>query len=328
VAFFDAKPYDREYFSRQNSEGTVQITYFEAKLTAETVPLTRDFDAVCVFVNDSLDAEVLAQLKQNGVRLIALRCSGYNNVDFSALGNDIPVVRVPAYSPHAVAEHAVALMLTLNRKTHRAYFRTRDSNFSLSGLIGFDMYGKTAGIIGTGQIGRITAQILRGFGMRVLAYDLYPDNTWAAEHDVEYITLPDIYREADILTLHCPLTPENLYMINKGTLSLMKPNVMIVNTGRGKLINTSDLLDALKTGRIGQAALDVYEEETEYFFEDHSSQILADDVLARLLTFPNVLITSHQAFFTYEGLTGIAQVTMNNIVSFFRDERLENQVTV
>jgi len=328
VAFFDAKPYDREYFDRQNSAGAVQITYFEAKLTVETVPLTRDFDAVCVFVNDSLDAEVLGQLKQNGIRLIALRCSGYNNVDFPALGNDIPVVRVPAYSPHAVAEHAVALMLTLNRKTHRAYFRTRDSNFSLSGLIGFDMYGKTAGIIGTGQIGRITAQILRGFGMKVLAYDLFPDNAWATENQVQYVGLPDLYREADILTLHCPLTPENLYMINKGTLSLMKPNVMIVNTGRGKLINTSDLLDALKSGRIGQAALDVYEEETEYFFEDHSSQILADDVLARLLTFPNVLITSHQAFFTYEGLTGIAQVTMNNVVSFFRDGRLENQVTV
>jgi D-lactate dehydrogenase len=218
------------------------------------------------------------------------------------------------------------MMLTLNRKTHRAYFRTRDNNFSLNGLIGFDMYGKTAGIVGTGNIGRIACEILRGFGMRVLAYDVYPQTEWAERAGVEYVELTRLYRESDIISLHCPLTPENLYMINKGSISLMKPNVMIVNTGRGKLINTADLLEALKERRIGSAALDVYEEETGYFFEDRSTQILDDDILARLLTFPNVLVTSHQAFFTDEALTNIAQTTLDNIERYVAAGELPNQV--
>jgi D-lactate dehydrogenase len=326
IAFFDTKSYDREYFSRENQPYGFDIRFFENRLTAESAIVTRDFDCVCIFVNDVLDAHVAESLKAHGVRLIALRCSGYNNVDFKALAGEIPVVRVPAYSPHAVAEHAVALMLTLNRKTHRAYYRTRDNNFSLVGLIGFDMYGKSAGIIGTGKIGKIVCQILRGFGMEVLAYDLYPDKEWAANYGVEYTSLTDLYRRSDIISLHCPLTPDNLYMVNKGTLSLMKDSAMIVNTGRGMLINTSDLLDAIKNRRIGSAALDVYEEETDYFFEDRSTQIMDDDILARLLTFPNVLVTSHQAFFTYEALTNIARTTLGNIHAFFRDEELTNQV--
>ena len=327
IAFFDAKPYDREYFGRENDRAYgYEITFFESRLSPENALVTQGFDVVCIFVNDRLDAQVAETLKANGVKLVALRCSGYNNVDFAALGTDIPVVRVPAYSPHAVAEHALAMMLTLNRKTHRAYFRTRDNNFALNGLIGFDMYGKTAGIVGTGNIGRITCEILRGFGMRVLAYDVYPQKEWAERAGVEYVELTRLYRESDIISLHCPLTPENLYMINKGSISLMKPNVMIVNTGRGKLINTSDLLEALKERRIGSAALDVYEEETGYFFEDRSTQILDDDILARLLTFPNVLVTSHQAFFTDEALTNIAQTTLDNIERYVTAGELPNQV--
>ncbi|MFO8064121.1 MAG: 2-hydroxyacid dehydrogenase, partial [Spirochaetia bacterium] len=245
IAFFDTKPYDREYFERVNERFGFRITFFDGKLSAETAHISRGYDAVCVFVNDSVDAQVARILREGGVKLVALRCSGYNNVDVSSLEPDINVVRVPAYSPHAVAEYALTMMLTLNRKTHRAFYRIRDNNFSLSGLVGFDMHGKTAGIIGTGKIGRITAELLRGLGMRVLAHDLYPSEEWAAEHGVSYVDPSTIYRESDIISLHCPLTPENLYMINKGTLSLMKPNVMIVNTGRGKLINSGDLLEAL-----------------------------------------------------------------------------------
>jgi D-lactate dehydrogenase len=247
-------------------------------------------------------------------------------VDIASLDPEIAVVRVPAYSPHAVAEYALALMLTLNRKTHRAYYRTRDNNFSLTGLVGFDMHGKTAGIIGTGKIGRITAELLRGLGMRVLAHDLYPNHQWAEQNGIEYVEQAALYRRSDIISLHCPLTPENLYMINKGTLSLMKSNVIIVNTGRGKLINSSDLLDALKNRTIGGAALDVYEEETQYFFEDHSTRIMEDDVLARLMTFPNVLVTSHQAFFTHEALENIAETTLENVRLFFDAGEMPNRV--
>jgi D-lactate dehydrogenase len=326
IAFFDAKPYDREYFNRLNEDYGFHITYFDGKLSAETAHISRDYDAVCAFVNDTIDAEVAGVLREGGVKLVALRCSGYNNVDVSSLEPDIHVVRVPAYSPHAVAEYAVTLMLTLNRKTHRAFYRTRDNNFSLTGLVGFDMHGKTAGIIGTGKIGRITAELLRCFGMHVLAHDLYPNQEWAKQHGVEYVDVSDLYRRSDIISLHCPLTPENLYMINKGTLSLMKPNVMIVNTGRGKLINSSDLLDALKSRSIAGAALDVYEEETQYFFEDHSQRIMEDDVLARLMTFPNVLVTSHQAFFTHEALENIADTTLENARLFFEEGAMPNRV--
>lgn len=326
IAFFDAKPYDREYFDRLNEDFGFRITYFDSKLSSETAHISRGYDAVCIFVNDTIDAEVASILREGGVKLVALRCSGYNNVDIAALEPDVQVVRVPAYSPHAVAEYALALMLTLNRKTHRAFYRTRDNNFSLTGLVGFDMHGKTAGIIGTGKIGRITAELLRGFGMRVLAQDLYPNHEWAQAHGVEYVDQPTLYRESDMISLHCPLTPENLYMINKGTLSLMKPNVMIVNTGRGKLINSSDLLDALKNRTVAGAALDVYEEETEYFFEDHSTRIMEDDVLARLMTFPNVLVTSHQAFFTHEALENIADTTLGNVRLFFESGDMPNRV--
>lgn len=326
IAFFDAKPYDREYFDRANEELGFHITYFDGKLSAETAHISRGYDAVCIFVNDTLDAEVARALREGGVKLVALRCSGYNNVDIASLEPDIQVVRVPAYSPHAVAEYALALMLTLNRKTHRAFYRTRDNNFSLTGLVGFVMHGKTAGIIGTGKIGRITAELLRGLGMRVLAHDLYPHHEWAEQHGIEYVDPPRLYRESDIISLHCPLTPENLYMINKGTLSLMKSNAIIVNTGRGKLINSSDLLEALKNRKIAGAALDVYEEETEYFFEDHSTRIMEDDVLARLMTFPNVLVTSHQAFFTHEALESIAATTLDNIYRFFENGETPNRI--
>lgn len=328
IALFDAKPYDRHYFEQENARYGFDITYLEGKLNSESAVVTHGFDTVCAFVNDLIDAETAATLKDNGVRLIALRCSGYNNVDISATGEELPVVRVPAYSPYAVAEHTIGLMLTLNRKIHRAYYRTRDNNFSLNGLIGFDMHDKTAGIIGTGKIGRLVSEILRGFGMHVLAYDLMPQEDWAQEKGVRYVSLTDLYRESDVISLHCPLTPENLYMINKGTISLMKNSAMIVNTGRGKLINTADLLDALKAQRIGAAALDVYEEETDYFFEDFSSEFVADDVLARLLTFPNVLVTSHQAFFTHEALSNIAATTLENIRLFFEEESTPNLVQV
>ena len=326
IALFDAKPYDRFYFDQENERYGFNITYLEGKLNRESAVITNGFDAVCMFVNDLMDAETARQVKENGVSLVALRCSGYNNVDLTSTGPELPVVRVPAYSPYAVAEHTVGLMLTLNRKIHRAYYRTRDNNFSLNGLIGFDMHDKTAGIIGTGKIGRLVTQILRGFGMHVLAYDVMPQEEWAAEYGVRYVSLTDLYRESDVISLHCPLTPENLYMINKGTISLMKDTAMIVNTGRGKLINTSDLLDALKAQKLGSAALDVYEEETDYFFEDFSSMFVADDVLARLLTFPNVLVTSHQAFFTHEALSNIAATTLENIRLFFEESETPNLV--
>lgn len=326
IAVFDAKPYDRHYLDKANQEYGFDITYLEGKLNAESAVITQGFDGVCIFVNDVVDAATAEQLKANGVALLALRCSGYNNVDLTATGSELPVVRVPAYSPFAVAEHTVGLMLSLNRKIHRAYYRTRDNNFSLTGLIGFDMHDKTAGIIGTGKIGRLVAQILRGFGMHVLAYDIMPQEDWAREQGVDYVPLTELYQRSDIISLHCPLTPENLYMINKGSIARMKDSAMIVNTGRGKLINTPDLLEALKNGQLGSAALDVYEEETRYFFEDYSSQLVMDDVLARLLTFPNVLVTSHQAFFTEEALTNIAATTLENIRLYFEEKRTPNLV--
>ena len=326
VAFFDAKRYDKEYFERINQDYGLEISYFESRLSVNNVSVTSGFDAICIFVNDNVDAQVAARLREHNVRLIALRCAGYNNIDFKSLDPAIKVVRVPAYSPYAVAEYTVALMLTLNRKIHRAAYRTRDNNFSLDGLLGFDMHSKTVGIIGTGKIGSITAELLRGFGMRVLAHDIYPRHEWASHNAIEYCELDYIYHHADIISLHCPLTAENLHFIDKQALAQMKPHVMIINTGRGKLIDTRDLLNALKRGAVGFAALDVYEEESAYFFEDYSSRLVADDVLERLLTFPNVLITSHQAFFTHEALTNIATTTLQNVYRFFNDDVLENAV--
>lgn len=326
TAFFDTKPYDRETFDAVQRGSDVELKYFAGHLSLDTVHVAAGADAICIFVNDSVTQPVAEALTTYGVRLIALRCAGYNNVDLKAVYRRIHVVRVPAYSPHAVAEHAAALLLALNRKTHKAYFRTRDGNFSIHGLMGFDLYGKTAGVVGTGKIGRIMVGILRGFGMRVLAFDPFPDTAFALSTGCIYADLPTLYREADILTLHCPLTPDNVRMINSETIAQMKRGVVIINTGRGKLIDTRALIHGLKTGWVGAAGLDVYEEETDYFFEDFSSSVIDDDVLARLLTFPNVLVTSHQAFFTREAMTNIAQTTLANLRAFFDRDELPNEI--
>lgn len=326
IVFFDTKLYDREYFEKINRKYNFDITYVDNHLTTETVSLTKGFNAICVFVNDILDRKVILSLFKNNIKLIALRSAGYNNVDLKAVYEKIHIVRVPAYSPQAVAEHAVALMLSLNRKIHRAYYRVRDNNFSINGLMGFNMYGKTAGIIGTGKIGKAAIEILKGFGMNILAYDIYPDRKCAREKGFRYVKLNTLYSKSDIISLHCPLTPDTVHMINKGSISKMKDGVMIINTGRGKLINTKNLIDALKKKKIGAAGLDVYEEETDYFFEDFSLSAIEDDILARLLTFPNVLITSHQGFFTQEALTSIAGTTLENIRLYFGKNELPNEI--
>lgn len=326
IAFFDAKPYDRESFDRANEVFGFDIAYFDTHLNMGTVELTQGFDAVCGFVNDSMDEAVIDHLAANGIQIIALRCAGYNNVDFNAAFDRIHVVRVPAYSPHAVAEHAVALILSLNRKTHKAYYRTRDGNFNINGFLGFDMYGKTAGVIGTGKIGRCLIEILRGFGMQVLAYDVLVDHKYAEAHGITYVDMPELYSRSDVMSLHCPLTPETFHMVNAKTIAGFKDGVMLINTGRGKLIDTKALIDGLKSGKIGAAGLDVYEEESEYFFEDWSADMITDDVLARLLTFPNVLVTSHQGFFTAEALHNIAQTTLNNLRDYFEYGLLTNEI--
>lgn len=311
-AIFDSKPYDQQYLKAASSEDQ-KLAFHESRLEVGTAALAAGARAVCVFVSDKVDRECLIQLKQVGVQLVALRCAGYNNVDLSAAKElGLCVTRVPAYSPHAVAEHAVALLLTLNRKIHRAHNRVRELNFSLAGLVGFDLHGKTAGIVGTGKIGRITAEILRGFGMRVLAYDLFPDAVWAADKQVQYTSLEEVLKQSDLLSLHTPLTPETHHLINDQTLAQTKPGVFIVNTSRGKLIDTAALIRGLKTRHIGGVALDVYEEEAGVFYEDLSGKVLQDDELSRLLSFPNVLITSHQAFLTQEALTQIAYVSCEN----------------
>jgi len=326
IAFFDARPYDRKSFNEVNQTFGFEITYFETHLNSATVELTVGFDAVCAFVNDKLDKPVIEHLHDHGIGLIALRCAGYNNVDFQTAFKKVHVVRVPAYSPYAVAEHAVALMLALNRKTHRAFYRTRDGNFSINGLLGFDMHGKTAGVIGTGKIGKSLIAILKGFGMHILAYDAFPDQEFASANGVEYVSLEELYRRSDVISLHCPLTPETDHMINAASITKMKPGVMLINTGRGRLIQTEDLIDALKSGKVGSAGLDVYEEESEYFFEDFSNQVISDDVLARLLILPNTLITSHQGFFTAEALRNIAETTLGNIAEYFKGGYLEHEI--
>lgn len=324
--FFDAKPYDRESFNRANERYGFQLKYINNRLTKDTVSLAAGYDAVCAFVNDEISADVLQSLHQNGIRLIAMRSAGYNNVDLETAYERIHVVRVPAYSPYAVAEHAAAMILSLNRKIYRSFIRTRDSNFSLNGLLGFDLNGKTAGVIGTGRIGQILVKILQGFGMRVLVYDVFPNKEWAANAGADYVSLDELYRESDIISLHCPLTKETKHLINAESLGKMKQGVMLINTSRGGLIKTKDLINALKSQKIGCAGLDVYEEEDQYFFEDHSSEILTDDVLARLLTFPNVLVTAHQAFFTREALENIAETTLHNIRDYFDNKPLLNEI--
>lgn len=314
IAFFSTKLYDRQFFDRYVS--THIIIYFEAQLNEQTANLTAGCDAVCVFVNDKLDKPVIEQLKANGIQLIALRCAGFNNVDLEAAkANNIKVVRVPAYSPYAVAEHAAALILTLNRKTHKAYNRVREGNFSLERLTGFDLYGKTIGVIGTGKIGQAFCAIMLGFGCKVLAFDLIENKELAAK-GVDYLPLIDVLQQADILSLHCPLNEQTKQIINSETIGMMKEGVMLINTSRGGLIDTPVLIEALKNGKIGYLGLDVYEQEEKLFFNDLSENVIQDDVIMRLLSFPNVLITAHQGFFTEEALTQIAQVTLGNIDAF------------
>ena len=326
IAFFGAKPYDIASFDKVNEKYNYDIRYYKGHLNPNNVVLTQDTDVVCIFVNDTADAAVIDAMVDNGVKLLALRCAGFNNVDLKAAKGKLPVVRVPAYSPYAVAEYSLALMLSLNRKIHRAYWRTRDGNFSLNGLMGFDMHGKTIGIIGTGKIAKILIRLLKGFGMRILAYDLYPDMKFAGEEGISYVSLDELYRESDIISLHCPLTDQTKYMIDKDSIDKMKEGVMIINTGRGQLINTNDLIEGLKEKKIAAAGLDVYEEEGEYYYEDKSDKIIDDDVLARLLSFNNVIVTSHQAFFTKEALHNIAETTLQNIEDFRCHRPLVNEV--
>lgn len=316
VAFFDTKSYDIPGFERYAQGTGIEIKFYETHLNEDTVSLAAGFDAVCVFVNDTLNETVVNKLHELGVKMIALRCAGFNNVDTRACYGKIHVFRVPAYSPYAVAEHGMALLLAVNRKIHKAYNRTREFNFSLAGLSGFDLHGKTVGVIGTGKIGRIFCDICKGFGMNVLAYDKFP----AADSGLTYVDLPELLASSDIISLHCPLTYETYHMINGMAIKMMKPGAVIVNTSRGALIDTEALIDGLKSGRIGAACLDVYEEEGEVFYEDNSASIVQDDRLVRLIGMPNVIITSHQAFLTREALENIAATTVDNILRFFRGE--------
>jgi D-lactate dehydrogenase len=329
IAVFDTKPYDRDYLTRAIGAEEMDWHFHNFRLDRETAFAATGAQALSAFVNDVVDREVLERLAASGVRMVALRCAGFNNVDLEAARQlEVTVTRVPSYSPHAVAEHTIALILTLNRKIHRAFNRVRELNFSLNGLVGFDLHGKTAGVFGTGKIGRIVAEILRGFGMRVLASDVYPDSEWAAQNGIEYVEPSTLARESDLITLHAPLTPQTDRIINEGTLALMKPGVMLVNVSRGRLIHTVALIEALKSRHVGGVALDVYEEEEGIFFEDLSGEILHDDELARLLTFPNVLVTAHQAFFTHEALSEIARVTVENLRRFAHRETLLEQTVL
>jgi D-lactate dehydrogenase len=328
VAFFDSHPFDSSVFRKQNESYDHDITFFETRLTDSSANLAAGFPCICAFVNDRLDRKTLQIVSKNGTRLIALRSAGFNHVDLkSAKEFGLKVVRVPEYSPHAVAEHTIALILSLNRKIHRAYGRVRDGNFSLDGLVGFDLYQKSVGLIGTGKIGSVLAKILHGFGCIVLAYDLKQDPKLLAA-GVKYVTLNELLQKSDIISLHIPLTPQTHHLIDEKALSMTKPGVMIINTGRGSLIDTKALIQLLKSGHIGYAGLDVYEEEEGVFFENLSDQILHDDQLARLLTFPNVLLTSHQAFLTNEALSNIAQTTLQNISDYSEGINLLNEISI
>ena len=326
IAFFDAKDYEIEFFEKDAQRTGVSFKYYKNRLNPDTVAMAKGYDGVCAFVNDDLSSPVINKLADYGVSLIALRCAGFNNVDLNSAYKRVHVVRVPSYSPYAVAEHALALIFTLNRHTHKAYYRTRDNNFNINGLLGFDLKGKTIGVVGTGTIGKTFIKLLSGFNMEILAYDIYPDTEFSKDHNVKYIQLDELFKRSDIISLHCPLTPDNVYMINSESIGSMKKGVMLINTGRGKLINTKDLIEGIKKERIGYAGLDVYEEETEYFFEDFSNSVISDDMLSRLLTFPNVLITSHQGFFTREALRNISSTTCENIKFFFSDNEVPNEI--
>ena len=327
IAFFDTKPYDRASFDEVNEKYGFEILYHKGQLNRNNVVLTQGMDAICIFVHDTADTAIIEQMAGYGVKLIALRAAGYNNVDLAAAKDTLKVVRVPAYSPYAVAEHAVALMLALNRKIHRAYWRTRDGNFALHGLMGFDMNGKTAGIIGTGKIARILIRILQGFGMKVVAYDLYPDEKYAREVGISYVSLDSLYAQADMISLHVPLTDQTKNMIDAQSIAKMKEGTIIINTSRGQLIHTNALIEGLKSKKIAAAGLDVYEEEEGYFYEDQSDKIIDDDVLARLLSFNNVIVTSHQGFFTREAMHNIAETTVQNIQDFIDGKTLVNEVS-
>ena len=320
IAFFDAKTYDIESFNKINKN--YEIHYFESKLNIKTVILAEGMDVVCAFVNDEIDSAVLDKLNDYGIHLLAMRCAGYNNVDVEAAYKKVHVVRVPAYSPHAVAEHAIALLLALNRKTHKAYLRTREFNFNIQGLTGFDLYNKTIGVIGTGKIGLAFINICKGFGMNILSYDPFPRK----DVDFDYVTLDRIISESDIISLHCPLTPDTKHIINENAISKMKDGVVIINTSRGALVDSLALLNGLKNKKILAAGLDVYEEEANLFFEDNSSEIIQDDILARLISLPNVIITSHQGYLTKEALENIAETTLTNIDAYFNGEYLENEI--
>lgn len=321
-AFFDAKAYDKPSFEKYGAEKNITFKFFETKLSPDTVQLAKGYDGVCVFVNDTVNAEVIDKLYSYGVKLVALRCAGFNNVDVKYAYKKIHVTRVPEYSPYAVAEHAMALLLTNVRRIHKAYIRTKDFNFSLNGLTGFDLHGKTVGVIGTGRIGKAFIDICKGFGMNVLAYDKYPDTA----SGLNYVSLDEIFKSSDVISLHCPLTEETKHLINRDTIKKLKKGVALINTSRGALIDAESLVEGIKQRIIGCACLDVYEEESDIFFEDFSGHILVDDVLARLISMPNVIITSHQAFLTQEALNNIAKTTVDNICEFFENGVCQNEL--
>ena len=325
IAFFDAKTYDIPAFEHFASQNGITFKYFETKLNEDTAMLARGFDGVCVFVNDTVNAKVIDILCSIGIKIIALRCAGFNNVDVKYALGKICVVRVPIYSPYAVAEHAIALLLTSVRRTHKAYIRSKDFNFSLVGLTGFDLYGKTVGVIGTGRIGKVFVDICKGFGMNVLAYDKYPSYE-ICDSKVKYVSLNELLENSDIISLHCPLTPETYHVIDAKAIEKCKKGFVLINTSRGALVDSDALLDGIKSRKVGAACLDVYEEESEVFFEDNSGHIMEDDTLARLITMPNVIVTSHQAFLTEEALSNIAEVTVENITEFFEIGKCKNDV--
>ncbi|GAA4823094.1 2-hydroxyacid dehydrogenase [Algivirga pacifica] len=329
VAVFGTQSYDKEFLEKESKDSSHKLVYFDSPLSIMTAPLAKGFDAVCVFVNDDVNGEAIRAIAELGVKIIALRCAGYNNVDLDeAKRQNIKVVRVPAYSPHAVAEYTVALILTLNRKTHKAYNRVREGNFSLERLTGFDLYGKTVGVVGTGKIGQIFAGLMKGFGCRILALDAYPNKKLEKEGLLKYATLSDLLEQSDIVSLHCPLTPETKHIIDDQTVWRMKQGAMLINTSRGGLIDTEAVIRALMKGHLGYLGMDVYEQEEELFFKDLSETLISDEKLMQLVTFPNVLVTGHQAFFTDTALTQIAKVTIDNLTAFEKGEVLENEVTL
>jgi D-lactate dehydrogenase len=328
VAVFSTHSYDRDFFEKLNVSDTIKLTYFEVPLNKDTVSLSRGFEGICIFVNDKIEEETAQNLSKNGVKLIVLRCAGFNNIDLQAIQKyGLTVLRVPAYSPSAIAEHAVALILTLNRKTHKAYNRVRENNFALENLIGFNLEGKTVGVIGTGQIGSAFAKIMLGFGCKVIAHDTIQSEAMI-KVGVEYKTLDEIWQYSDIISLHCPLNAQTYHLINENELKKMKKGVMLINTSRGAVINTKDTVAALKNGKLGYLGIDVYEQEEGLFFRDLSESIVHDDLIARLMSFPNVLITAHQGFFTHEALTQITNTTLQNIDDFLKGKLLSNKLTI